>query len=124
MPWTPFTGEAAISGSTGVYEIAGAEGRILYIGSAGARELFGLRGRIATRFASAQKVRGTGQDSALEDGVSSPGQQSPGAAAFYRYEVTSAYLSRSMELLGRYHEEYGVLPPDNEPVSSLPRFGR
>lgn len=106
MAWTAFTSEAAISGSTGVYEIADAEGGTLYLGAATARDLFGLRGRIAAHFSPSAWLRTGG-----------------GRAAFYRYEVTTAYLSRHAELLGRYHEEHGGLPPENEPVASLPRFG-
>ena len=96
MPWTSFTNPGDISGSTGVYEIADAQGRIVYIGVAGARDLFGLRGCISQRIREGQR---------------------------YRYEVTTAYLSRHAELLGRYYEQHGALPPENEPVGSLPKFG-
>lgn len=95
MPWARFTKAADISGSTGVYEIADAEQKTLYIGAATARDLFGLRGCISERISGTQ---------------------------VYRYEVTTAYLSRHAELLGRYHEQLGSLPPENESVGSLPRF--
>jgi hypothetical protein len=94
MPWARFDQNPTISGSTGVFEIADAEYRTRYIGVATARDLFGLRGCIT--------------------GCS---------GVFYRYEVTTAYLSRYAELLGRYHEQHGALPPENGPVGSLPKFG-
>ena len=101
MPWTALTNEAAVSGSTGVFEIADAAGQTLYIGTASARDLFGLRGCIDAHFT-----------------------RTPSASA-YRYEVTSAYLSRWMEILGRYQQRHGFLPPQNrsETLPSLPRFG-
>ncbi len=110
MPWTAFESSKAvlISGSNGVYEIADHAGSILYIGAATARDLFGLRGCIAAHFAGQQ------------------GFENP--PVLYRYEVTSAYLSRHMELLGRYLERHGALPPVNrtgdETMPALPRFGR
>ncbi len=99
MPWAPFTGERAVSGSTGVYEISDAEGHSLYIGAAGARDLFGLKGCIGAHASDPEATQ-------------------------YRYEVTSAYLSRWMELLGRYQQEHGRPPPLNrsEETPSLPRF--
>ena len=113
MPWARYgpASEAAISGSSGVYEIADAGGTTVYIGAAGARDLFGLRGRIAAHFQS---------------DVAQALQPVPGTPQLYRYEVTSAYLSRRMELLGRYQAEHGALPPGNEgagePLPTLPRF--
>ena len=95
MPWTSFTKAEEISGSTGVYEIADESLRTLYIGVATARDLFGLRGCIAAHL-----------------------------GVFYRCEVTTAYLSRHAELLGRYHQQHGALPPENDPVQTLPRFGQ
>lgn len=100
MPWARFTKAADISGSTGVYEIADAEQRTLRLGVATAKDPFGLRGCIS-------------------DCLKNP------YAALYRYEVTTAYLSRHAELLGRYHQEHGTLPPgnQNDQIFALPRFG-
>ncbi len=48
------------------------------------------------------------------------------AAALYRYEVNSSYLGRWLEILGRYREEHGELPPGNvaegADLAPLPRF--
>ena len=111
MPWASFDSDnlKEISGSNGIYEVADAEGAILYIGSAGSKDLFGLRGRIAHHF-SAQE--------------SNPAIK--GNAARFRYEITSSYLSRWVEVLGRYVEGREALPPGNaasdEYIPTLPRF--
>lgn len=100
---------AAIPGSYGVYEIAGAAGDLLYAGYAGGRTLFGLRGCIAAHFEGALPFAAAMQ-----------------TAALYRYEVNSSYLGRWLEILGRYREEHGALPPGNIPeeadMPTLPRF--
>lgn len=114
MPWTAFDPDPKavrqMSGSNGVYEIADKEGRVLYIGYAGGKHLFGLRGRIAEHF--------SGED---------PNPAIRGCAYRYHYEITSMWLSRWVELLGRYREEHGGrLPEGNvaseEHIPTLPRF--
>lgn len=112
MPWTTYDADntKAISGSNGVYEVADEEGRVIYIGNAGGRELFGIRGRIMRHF--------------------SPEEPNPairGRAHRYHYEVTSMWLSRWVEMLGRYREDHGGrLPEGNEAsdehIPELPRF--
>ncbi|MEK7215713.1 MAG: hypothetical protein AAB289_08990 [Chloroflexota bacterium] len=112
--WTLYDPEAVgeISGSFGVYEIADATGALLYVGYAGGHTLFGLQGCIAAHFGHRQAVPGP------------PGPME--TAALYRYEVNSSYLGRWLEILGRYREEHGALPPGNIPeeedMPTLPRF--
>lgn len=109
--WALFRPEdvAAIPGSYGVYEIADAAGALLYAGYAGGRTLHGLRGCIAAHFEGALPFA-----AALR------------TAALYRYEVNSSYLGRWLEILGRYREEHGELPPGNvaegADLPTLPRF--
>jgi hypothetical protein len=107
MPWARYgpASEAAISGSSGVYEIADAGGTTVYIGAAGARDLFGLRGRIAAHFQS---------------DVAQALQPVPGTPQLYRYEVTSAYLSRWVEVVARHHQR-GAMPPANLHAREYPR---
>ncbi|GEM_PF-263874 len=112
MPWSTFDPSTTktISGSNGVYELADEQGVTLYLGYAGGHALFGLRGKIADHFSDAE-----------------PNAAIAGAVRTYRYEVTSMWLSRWVELLGRYREEHGGrLPPGNEidpeHIPTLPRF--
>ena len=113
MAWTRFEPERVqeISGSYGIYEIADADGNVLYAGYAGGRSLFGLQGCIAEHFSA------KAQDAAIRE-----------RAAQYRYEVTLSYLGRWVEVLGRYLEEHGALPGGNQAradeLPTLPRFGR
>jgi hypothetical protein len=99
-PFTALTPEAvrALRGVLGVYELADESGRVVYVGYAGGRSLFGLRGEL---------------DRALAE-------RRAGATQF-RCEVTSAYLSRWQELLMLHAADHGALPAGNpEP----PRLGR
>ena len=91
-PWRPLTMEEAtrLPGQLGVYQIADAAGRVLYIGQAGARSPFGLRSEL--------------QRQATERGA---GQQ-------FRVEVNMQYRSRWLELLMVHKADHGSLPPDNE----------
>ena len=91
-PWQPLTAETAtrLPGQLGVYQIADAEGRILFIGEAGARAPFGLRSEL--------------QREASERG---PGHQ-------FRVEVNQQYRTRWFELLMVHKADHGSLPPDNE----------
>ncbi len=47
-PWQPLSPEviARLPGQLGIYQIADAEGAVLYIGQAGARAPFGLRSEL------------------------------------------------------------------------------
>src|SRR5579862_883870 len=70
-PWRDLTAAnvAALAGELGVYQLAGADGRIVRIGYAGGRTLFGRRSEL---------------QAALDKGE----------AATFRTEVTAQYLSR------------------------------
>ena len=91
-PWKPLTAEEAgrLPGQLGVYQIADADGRILFIGEAGARSPFGLRSELQRQAAE----RGAGQQ--------------------FRVEVNMQYRSRWLELLMVHKADHGSLPPDNE----------
>jgi hypothetical protein len=99
-PWQAL-GEAAVRalpGQLGVFELADAEGRVLAVGYAGGRSLFGLRSAIE---AAAARHRG---------------------ACRFRYEVTMQYLTRYQELLMLHLADRGALP-DGNAAESL-RLGR
>jgi hypothetical protein len=91
-PWIALTPEAvkALPGQLGVYQLADAEGRVVYIGFAGGRSLFGLR-------------------SELERAL----KERPGGAARFRTEVNQQYTSRHLELLMLHVADYGSLPVGN-----------
>lgn len=89
-PWRALTPDAvaALAGELGVYQLADAEGRVLRIGYAGGRTLFGLRSELAAALAA-------------------------GEAAQFRTEVTSQYISRYEELLMVHRADHGAFPPGN-----------
>jgi hypothetical protein len=91
-PWLELTPEAvkALPGQLGVYQLADPEGRVVYIGFAGGRSLFGLR-------------------SELERAL----RERPGGAARFRTEVNQQYTSRHLELLMLHVADYGSLPVVN-----------
>ena len=99
-PWQPLTPEAAtrLPGQLGIYQIADAQGAVLYIGHAGGRSPFGLRSEL--------------QREATERG---PGQQ-------FRVEVNMQYRTRWFELLMVHKADHGALPPDN--AKNPPPLGR
>jgi hypothetical protein len=99
-PWQALTPETVrkLPAYLGVYELADAEGRILFIGYAGGRSLFGLR-------------------SELERAL---GDQERGATQF-RCEFNMQYLTRYQELLMLHVADHGALPPRNP---KPPRLGR
>lgn len=90
-PWHDLTPEAVrrLSGQLGVYQLADAAGRVLYIGYAGGRALFGLRSELQRALA-----------------------ERPGAARF-RCEVNMQYLTRWEELLMLHVADHGELPAGN-----------
>ena len=103
MPWRPWaeyadtplwTPKAAqLSGSNGIYELADENLHILYTGYAGSRARFGLRGKLIDHFSERElnpEIRGK--------------------AKYFRYEVTSSYLSRWVEVVARHHQA-GAMPP-------------
>jgi hypothetical protein len=101
-PWIELTPEAvkALPGQLGVYQLADAEGRIVYIGAAGGLALFGLRSEL---------------ERALRD--------RPSGAARFRYEVNQQYTTRHLELLMLHVADHGSLPPVNA-ADPPPRLGR
>ena len=90
-PWQELTPEAAraLPGHLGVFQLGDAEGRVLQIGYAGGRELFGLKSAIE---AARRRLP---------------------AARRFRYEVTMQYLSRYEELLMLHLADFGALPEGN-----------
>jgi hypothetical protein len=99
-PWRELTAAnvAALGAELGVYQLADAEGRVLRIGYAGGRTLFGLRSELAAALAA-------------------------GEAARFRTEVTAGYMSRYDELLMVHKFDHGALPPGNA-ADARRRLGR
>ena len=91
-PWLALTPEAvkALPGQLGVYQLADAQGRVVYIGFAGGRSLFGLRSEL---------------ERALRD--------RPGGAARFRIEINQQYTTRYHELLMLHVADHGSLPVVN-----------
>lgn len=96
-PWRPCESLASLPGHMGVFELADAEDAIIYVGYAGGLSRFGLRGEIEAAAARFSDCVG------------------------YRFEVTTAYLTRYQELLMAHRARHGRLPPGNDP---MPRLGR
>jgi len=90
-PWRQLTADEAarLPGQLGVYQIADAQGAVLYIGQAGARSPFGLRSELQREL----KERGTGYQ--------------------FRVEVNMQYRTRWFELLMVHKADHGSLPPGN-----------
>ncbi|MGI9643079.1 MAG: DUF7508 domain-containing protein [Acidimicrobiia bacterium] len=89
---------AALPGQLGVFELAGDDGRTLFIGCADARSLFGLRSAVSA---------------ALAEVVD---------ATRFRVEVTTAYHTRWRELLMVHRADHGALPRYNEQPPGLGRL--
>jgi hypothetical protein len=90
-PWLPLSDDAIrrLPAQLGVFELGDEAGRILYIGYAGGRSLFGLRGEIE------------------RSGAAMP------AASRFRSEVTMQYLTRHQELLMLHVADHGAIPEGN-----------
>ena len=99
--WQPLTAETAkrLPGQLGVYQVADANGTIVYIGQAGARSPFGLRSELQREC----QDRGTGHQ--------------------FRFEVNQQYRSRWFELLMVHQADHGSLPADNA-KNPPPALGR
>jgi hypothetical protein len=99
-PWRELTAEnvAKLAGELGVYQLGDAEGRVIRIGYAGGRTLFGLRSEL---------------EAALR----------AGGAAKFRTEITAQYMSRYDELLMVHKADHGALPPGNTDATDR-RIGR
>ena len=91
-PWIELTPQSvkALPGQLGVYQLADAAGRVVYIGYAGGRSLFGLR-------------------SELERAL----KERPAGAVRFRTEVNQQYTSRHLELLMLHVADHGALPVVN-----------
>ncbi len=99
-PWKELTAAnvAALAGELGVYQLADHDGRIVRIGYAGGRTLFGLRSELQAALDASE-------------------------AAKFRTEVTAQYLSRYEELLMVHAADHGSLPPGNS-ADARRRLGR
>jgi len=99
-PWRPLTAEEAtrLPGQLGVYQVADAQGTIVFIGQAGARSAFGLRSELQREF----RERGAGYQ--------------------FRVEVNMQYRTRWFELLMVHKADHGSLPADN--AKDPPPLGR
>jgi hypothetical protein len=99
-PWLTIDAAAleALPGQLGIFELADGTGRVVYIGRADARSLFGLRSEVAR------------QARAIPD------------ATAFRFEVTTAYHTRHLELLMVHQADHAALPKYNEPMPSLGRL--
>ena len=124
-PWTEWDDTIdyrEIPGAMGIFEIADAEKRTLYIGKAGARSPFGLRGELFRHFSTPGRLAGANWTHPLM------GQTFPsikGRAKYYRYEVNHQYYSRWLAALSRFKEDWGILPPANiEDPEETPPLGR
>jgi hypothetical protein len=99
--WGPAS--RALPGSYGIYELADESFRVLYLGYAGSRARFGLRGKLLGHLSEEE-----------------PDAEIRERARYFRYEVTSSYLSRWIEVMGRY-AQMSALPPVNQRRGELPR---
>jgi len=99
-PWQAIDAAALerLPGQLGVFELADANERVIFIGRADARSLFGLRSEVARH----TKVIA--------------------AATSFRFEVTTAYHTRYLELLMAHRADYDALPQYNEPMPTLGRL--
>jgi len=101
-PWIELTVEAvkALSGQLGVYQLADAEGRVVHIGFAGGRSLFGLRSELERALA-----------------------ERPARASRFRTEINQQYTTRYQELLMLHVADHGSLPVVNQ-ADPPARLGR
>ena len=114
--WTKPSAESirAIPAVVGVYEIADAEGNLLYIGQAGGREPFGLRTRIALHF---------GFERGGDDGNPVLRER----AAQFRWEANQQYTTKRLEMLMQYQRDQGAEWPPAHPAGDWrdrPQLGR
>ena len=91
---------SVLEAQLGVYQLADASHRVVFIGYAGARSLFGLRSTLMEEF---DKL----------------GTQ----LRYFRVEVNMQYISRFEELLMLHIADYGALPESNQHLDQT-RFGK
>jgi hypothetical protein len=101
-PWLDLTPENVkrLTGQLGVFQLADASGKIVAIGFAGGRSLFGLRGEVERAM-----------------------RERPADAAKFRVEVNQQYTTRYQELLMVHVADHGSLPAINQ-LDPPPRLGR
>jgi hypothetical protein len=112
-PWTEWDDSLdprELPGAMGIFELADAERRTLYIGKAGPRQPFGIRGELVRHFCTPERLAGANWSYHLV-GRSFP--SIAGRARYYRYEVNHQYYGRWVEALARFREDWGTLPPAN-----------
>lgn len=87
--WQRFDADVVgqLAGHMGVYQLGRADGHVLHIGYAGGASPLGLRGELATHLAA-----------------------STGSATHFRFEITTAYLSRFRELVAVHVHDHGAAP--------------
>ena len=97
-PWLEFSAErvARLPGQMGVFQLADDAGRVVYIGFAGGKSLFGLRSELEKRLGSAPQ---------------------------FRYEVNNQYQTRWRELLMLHVGAHGAVPEMNG-HAAVPKLGR
>lgn len=124
-PWTEWDDaipHKSLPGAMGVYEIADAEHRVIYIGKADGKSPFGLRGELFRCFSTPERLAGANWTHPRM------GERLPAIAQharYYRFEVNHQYYSRWIELLTRHREDHGTLPPANlEDREAMPELGR
>lgn len=92
-PWVPIPDALQkLRGHLGVFQLANADGEVLFIGYAGGKSQYGIRAEVA-----------------------GAAEQIP-AAVNVRVEITSAYLSRFRELMMVHIADHGAPPEHNPPV--------
>jgi hypothetical protein len=99
-PWQELTAAAvrALPGQLGVFQLADRKGRVIFIGYAGGRSLFGIKSEI-------EQARTRHRD-----------------AAGFRYEITMQYLTRYQELLMLHVADHGAPPRENRDTTRLGRL--
>lgn len=110
--WQLLTPEniAGIEAQLGVYQLADEDQRIIYIGYAGARSLFGLRSSLTEQLEV--------NDRKVNVNKSGGKKSNTRRQLFFRFEVNMQYMSRYEELLMLHVADFGELPelngqPDN-----------
>lgn len=96
--WLPRAAVDTLPGHMGVYELGDRDGNVILVGYAGGHSRFGLRGEIEAAVAGRAD------------------------AAWLRFEITTAYLTRYQELLMAHQADRGRLPAGNAGVRGLGRL--